>query len=168
MATAKVLVVGPKDSGKTRLANYIAEFETQPALDEYAPTAGARILEFDRDVAQPGKRGLSQLAVELWDCSGDQCYESCWPAILSGATGCILVFEASKSQEGMRWFSAYVKKLGLSSAQVLVVVHHKEGGVPEQTQPLRASCGLAAWPGARPLRARVPFLTPFLPLLSLH
>lgn len=112
-AKAKIIVVGPLKAGKTRLANHIAtshiaELESRsaardnaepahkPALDAYLPTAGVRILEFDREITHStGKRGgarAAQLSVELWDCSGDQQYQSCWPAILSGAIGVILVY----------------------------------------------------------------------------
>lgn len=112
-AKAKIILVGPLKSGKTRLANHIAtshiaelesrsaardnaEAVSKPSLDAYLPTAGVRILEFDREITHStGKRGsarAAQLSVELWDCSGDQQYQGCWPAILSGAMGVILVF----------------------------------------------------------------------------
>lgn len=57
-----------------RLVNQIANFESEPNLETYVPTAGVRILEFDREVSHATKRGASRavnLAVELWDCSGE-------------------------------------------------------------------------------------------------
>mmetsp|Transcript_24379 Transcript_24379/g.62884 ORF Transcript_24379/g.62884 Transcript_24379/m.62884 type:complete len:201 (+) Transcript_24379:71-673(+) len=136
---AKVIVVGPSKAGKTRLANQIADFESEPNLESYTPTAGVRILEFDREITHAAKRGGQHsvsLSVELWDTSGDKQYESCWPAILTGVVGAILVFDpenASGEKEAVRWYSAFLQKLNLSAGQVLVLAHHKaqpgEGGV---------------------------------------
>ena len=54
MATeVKVLMVGPKDSGKSALANYIADAvqnSENPSQAPTQPTKGVRIVEFDRQV----------------------------------------------------------------------------------------------------------------------
>ena len=59
MATeVKVLMVGPKDSGKSALANYIADAvqnSENPTMAPTQPTKGVRIVEFDRQVR--GKKG---------------------------------------------------------------------------------------------------------------
>ena len=57
-------------SGKTHLANFLADaFEFSG--DEYWPTKGARILEFDiRDI--PVNNRKDKVDVELWDVSGDR------------------------------------------------------------------------------------------------
>mmetsp|Transcript_11762 Transcript_11762/g.34835 ORF Transcript_11762/g.34835 Transcript_11762/m.34835 type:complete len:194 (+) Transcript_11762:71-652(+) len=131
-AKAKVIVVGPVNAGKTRLANQIANFESEPNFDTYSPTAGARILEFDREISHAGKRGGSRavsLAVELWDCSGDKQYEACWPAILANVVGVILVFNPEQpghDREIGKWYSAFIAKLQLAPSQVLTLAHHKE------------------------------------------
>lgn len=56
-----------------RLANQIADFESEPNLEAYTPTVGVRILEFDREISHTAKRGGQHsvsLGVELWDTSG--------------------------------------------------------------------------------------------------
>jgi len=148
---AKIIVVGPVQAGKTRLANQVADFESEPNFETYSPTAGVRILEFDREISHAGKRGGSRnvnLAVELWDCSGDQQYEACWPAILANVVGAILVFNPENpahEREITRWYSAFVAKLGLGQGQVLLLAHHKEGAGSARTALRECS---------RPTRAR--------------
>ena len=48
-----------------------------------------RIMEFDREVPS-SRRG--SVSVELWDCSGDQQYESTWPAIIRDIHGVVVVY----------------------------------------------------------------------------
>ena len=43
--TTKVVMIGPPHSGKTTLANYLAD-ATDSTSGEYHPTSGVRILEF--------------------------------------------------------------------------------------------------------------------------
>jgi len=50
MTEVKILMVGPQNSGKTALANYIADAvqnAENPSQAPTKPTVGARILEFD-------------------------------------------------------------------------------------------------------------------------
>ena len=76
-AKGKVLVMGPKKSGKTRVANFLSGHEEQPDFSSaYKPTKGTRILEFEESVQSGKGRGV-QLNVELWDCSGDEQYNNC-------------------------------------------------------------------------------------------
>lgn len=107
----KVLVIGPKRCGKSRIANFLAKHEEAPNFEVYKPTKGARILEFEQ-VAQAGKKSLS-LQVELWDCSGDRQYEGCWPAILKDAQGVVLVYDPTiKEQEKdiELWYKTYTAR----------------------------------------------------------
>ena len=49
------------------------------------------------------------VAVELWDCSGDQKFESCWPAITSGSHGLLFVLNADDMPEDLiveHWFKS--------------------------------------------------------------
>ena len=51
----KVLMVGPKNSGKSALANFIADAvqnSENPAQAPTQPTKGCRIVEFDRKIQQ--------------------------------------------------------------------------------------------------------------------
>lgn len=125
---AKILVMGPKMAGKTRIANHLAkmpDFSGPDFAAPYKPTKGVRILEFDESVKSA--RGSVNLNVELWDCSGDEQYASCWPAILHDAQGVILVYDPSqKEQEKQveRWYKSYVaSRLGLKDQQVLLFAH---------------------------------------------
>lgn len=46
MYKVKILMVGPCQSGKTIIANFLAD-ATETVGGEYRPTAGVRILEFE-------------------------------------------------------------------------------------------------------------------------
>lgn len=134
-ARAKVLVMGPKKCGKTRISNFLSGHEESPDFSSaYKPTKGTRILEFEENV-QTGKGRGMQLAVELWDCSGDEQYNSCWPAILRDVSGVVLVYDPTvKEQEKdiETWYKSFVARLGLKDAQVLLFAH--SGGAPASTR----------------------------------
>lgn len=65
----KIIVVGPKASGKTTICNYLMGQSDSMSNEQYLPTAGCRILE--GDLAGQGNQIVS---VELWDASGDNRY----------------------------------------------------------------------------------------------
>ena len=76
----KLLVIGPSMSGKSTISNYVSEHSDQ--LQEYRPTAGVRILEFEKEAPKHPKHPIQEkVMVELWDVSGDIKYERCWPMI---------------------------------------------------------------------------------------
>ena len=121
---AKVLVIGPKRSGKTRIADFLAGHADAPHFEDYKPTRGSRILEFEQGV-QSGKRSV-QMNVELWDTSGDRQYEGCWPAILRDAQGVVLVYDPSiKEQEKdvELWYKSFAASLRLKPEQHLLFAH---------------------------------------------
>lgn len=62
----KIIVVGPKGSGKSTLSNFLLGQSDGIANNPYQPTVGCRILENDF----PGQ-GNQMVSVELWDASGD-------------------------------------------------------------------------------------------------
>ena len=80
----------------------------------------------------------SGFQVELWDVSGDQSYEKCWPAIMlgvdkkdegEGADGVILVYnpeQPTHDQEVGLWYDQYVKNAGISDKKCLVLVHRSK------------------------------------------
>jgi len=149
----KVLVIGPKRCGKSRVANFLARHEENPNFEVYKPTKGCRILEFEEDVrfelsplsyASPtltfsgalcllhsaGGRSMN-LSVEMWDCSGDKQYKECWPAILRDVHGVILVYDPTiKEQEKdiELWYKTYTSRLGLSDSQVILFAHQAQAG----------------------------------------
>uniref|UniRef100_UPI00358EAFA4 intraflagellar transport protein 22 homolog n=1 Tax=Myxine glutinosa TaxID=7769 RepID=UPI00358EAFA4 len=127
MFQVKILIVGPAQSGKTTLANYLAD-ATQTVEEDYWPTQGVRILEFEC-CPDSNSKGL-RYEVELWDCSGYRKFEKCWPAMRKGASGVMLVFDPAKLndvQELKAWHNAFVRHSGLLEAQCLLVAHQKPG-----------------------------------------
>ena len=119
---AKVLVMGPKRCGKTRIANFLAQQDAQPNFQNYNATKGARILELE-EVVQAGKRSAT-CAVELWDCSGDEKYESCYPAMTQDASAAILVFDPDdrgQSEVMHKWYEWFVDGPGLRADNCLLI-----------------------------------------------
>jgi Rab-like protein 5 len=65
--TVKILVVGPSQSGKSAISDFISERNTTVSSN-YRPTAGVRIIEFERDAPHnPKKPATTKTIVELWD-----------------------------------------------------------------------------------------------------
>lgn len=138
---AKVLVIGPKRCGKTRIADFLAGHSAAaaPSFEVYNPTKGARILEFEQ-VAASGRKNM-KMSVQLWDCSGDRQYENCWPAILRDAVGVVLVYDPTiKEQEKdiELWYKTYTSRLGLKDSQVLLFAHQGGAASFRQYQAPRA------------------------------
>ena len=135
----KVLVMGPKRCGKTRIANFLASHDEAPNFAAYTPTKGARILEFE-DSVMAGKKSVNA-ACELWDCSGDRQYEGCWPAILRDASGVVLVYDPTireQEKDIELWYKSYCARLGLKEGQVLVFAHCSSAGGRNTYQAPRA------------------------------
>ncbi|XP_070701721.1 intraflagellar transport protein 22 homolog [Pempheris klunzingeri] len=134
MFKAKILLIGPSESGKTVLANFLSD-TAENVGGEYTPTQGVRILEFE---SQP--EGNSTCEVELWDCSGDFKFESCWPALLKDSSGVVIIFNPdvpSHLKEIETWHSMFISTQGLQDNQCLLVAHHKPGsGVEDRRLPL--------------------------------
>jgi len=138
-ARCKVLVIGPKRCGKTRIADFLSNHTEAPNFEVYKPTKGTRILEFEQ-VVQSGKKSFSA-QVQLWDCSGDRQYEACWPAILRDVQGVILVYDPTiKEQEKdiELWYKSYTSRLGLKDAQIMCFAHQAQAVGGKQYQSPRA------------------------------
>ncbi|KAM5228517.1 intraflagellar transport protein 22 homolog isoform 1-T1 [Ctenodactylus gundi] len=126
MLKAKILFVGPRESGKTVLANFLTESSD---ITEYSPTQGVRILEFENSYVSRNNKGTS-CEFELWDCGGDAKFESCWPALMKDAHGVVIIFNAdipSHLREIEMWYSCFVQQQFLQDSQCLLVAHHKPG-----------------------------------------
>lgn len=131
MFKPKILFVGPKESGKTVLANFVSD-TTENLGGEYRPTQGVRILEFE---LQPeDSRDSKSCEVEIWDCSGDFKFESCWPALMKDSSGVVIIFNPdvpSHRKEIESWYSMFVSSQGLQDSQCLLIAHHKPGSAVE-------------------------------------
>lgn len=74
------------------------------AVSDYRPTQAVRIVEFESyELSAEDMR--VEPDVELWDCSGDQKFEQCWPAIRRFADAVIIVANAdfNKGQDLVFW-----------------------------------------------------------------
>ncbi|KAE8290775.1 Intraflagellar transport protein 22-like protein Rab-like protein 5 [Larimichthys crocea] len=137
MFKAKILFIGPSESGKTVLANFLSD-TTEYVGAEYRPTQGVRILEFE---SQPEGSGDSTTCeVELWDCSGDLKFETCWPAVMKDASGVVIIFNPdvpSHLKEIETWHSIFIASQGFQDNQCLLIAHQKPGsGVEDGRLPL--------------------------------
>ncbi|XP_053739549.1 intraflagellar transport protein 22 homolog isoform X1 [Synchiropus splendidus] len=84
-----------------------------------------RILEFE---SQPEGSGDKTCEVELWDCSGDFKFETCWPAVMKDSSGVVIVFNPdvpSHLKEIETWHSMFISSQSLQDSQCLLVAHHK-------------------------------------------
>ncbi|XP_014906558.1 intraflagellar transport protein 22 homolog [Poecilia latipinna] len=126
MFKTKILFVGPTESGKTVVANFLSD-TTENVGGEYRPTQGVRILEFE---SQPEGSGDKICEVELWDCSGDFKFESCWPALMKDCSGVVIIFNPdipSHLKEIETWHSIFISTQSLQESQCLLIAHHKPG-----------------------------------------
>mmetsp|Transcript_33304 Transcript_33304/g.81849 ORF Transcript_33304/g.81849 Transcript_33304/m.81849 type:complete len:181 (+) Transcript_33304:302-844(+) len=127
MATVKLCVVGPQEGGKTMMCKLLAE---AAADRQYSPTAGLRVQEVERRI------GMQTVNVQLWDCSGDFKYQTCFPAMSLGMDGLIIVYnpdEEGKEPELEKWFQVFSQQgdIQLSANQCLILgLHRSETGRP--------------------------------------
>ncbi|BFZ18760.1 hypothetical protein BsWGS_21799 [Bradybaena similaris] len=124
MSKVKIIVVGPTESGKTTLCNFLAD-ATESSGGEYHPTQGVRIVEFEASAADTGR---SAVDVELWDCSGDRKFESCWPAMVRDASGAVFVYNPDQPNHDKdldTWYNFIIGNNHLKESQCLVFAHRK-------------------------------------------
>uniref|UniRef100_A0A915LMA2 Intraflagellar transport protein 22 homolog n=2 Tax=Meloidogyne incognita group TaxID=654580 RepID=A0A915LMA2_MELJA len=122
--SVKILVLGPTKSGKTSISNYLADSQDAVSKD-YRPTQGVRIVEFESNQLElDGERVNAE--VELWDCSGDRKFESCWPAIRYRCDGVIFVCnpEINKGEDLLTWYNEFALKNGIRLRNLFILLHH--------------------------------------------
>ncbi|XP_069013770.1 intraflagellar transport protein 22 homolog isoform X2 [Embiotoca jacksoni] len=133
MFKAKILFVGPNESGKTILSNFLSD-TTENVGGEYRPTQGVRILEFE---SQPKGSGDNKTCeVELWDCSGDFKFESCWPALMKDSSGVAIIFNPdipSHLKEIETWHSMFISSQA-SHLTRLPLIHSNLEEEPEEAR----------------------------------
>lgn len=127
MFKAKVLVLGPCESGKTVISNFLSD-ATETSGGEYHPTQGVRILEFECNGIEISLGKTANCEVELWDCSGNHKFSTCWPAFQKDANGVVIVYnpdEANHDKELETWYSQFVQGQNLKDSQCIVFAHHR-------------------------------------------
>ncbi|XP_026327740.1 intraflagellar transport protein 22 homolog isoform X2 [Hyposmocoma kahamanoa] len=110
-------------SGKTSIANFLSESINIEEAETPRPTQGVRIVEFElSNLSVNGKS--NNIDIELWDCSGDHRFESCWPALRAGVQGVILVCAPTTAHAATRelelLYNYYVSQPKLSAKQCVV------------------------------------------------
>ena len=124
MYKVKIVMVGPCQSGKTMIANFLAD-ATENIGGEYRPTAGVRILEFESGNLNVNNKNI-KADVELWDASGSNQYESCWPAIQREAHGIIFVFNPESPAQAKQletFHQAFIQGPTVSENSCVVFAH---------------------------------------------
>ncbi|EGR32505.1 rab-like protein 5, putative, partial [Ichthyophthirius multifiliis] len=134
----KILVIGPIQSGKSSISNFLGQ-RSEVINKDYRPTAGVRIVEFNKEApVNPKRPGQETASVQLWDVSGDSKYDQTWPAIQKNCQGCILVFNAENpkhEQEIEAWVNAFPKKCGIQPSMLIAFSHFLSGKpVPKTKQ----------------------------------
>lgn len=140
MFKAKIIVIGPSESGKTVLSNFLSD-TVETVGGEYNPTKGVRILEFESQNEGSGDT-YSSCEVELWDCAGDFKFESCWPALMKDSNGVIVVFNPdvpNHLKEIETWHSMFISSQAFQDSQCLLMAHHKPGSGADNGRPSLAS-----------------------------
>ncbi|XP_045172377.1 intraflagellar transport protein 22 homolog [Mercenaria mercenaria] len=141
MFKAKILVLGPCESGKTALSNFLAD-ATDTSSGEYHPTQGVRILEFENHNPGAGHGRQSAVEVELWDCSGDKKFEACWPAMAKDTTGIIFVYnpdQPNHDKDLENWYAYFIDDQGIKETSCCVFAHHKPSA-PDRERAQLSTC----------------------------
>ncbi|CAJ0569053.1 unnamed protein product, partial [Mesorhabditis spiculigera] len=84
---------------------------------------GVRIVEFEsNDLELKGQK--IDADVELWDCSGDEKYNKCWPALGDGTHGVILVAspERHTGDDLIPWEREFIERGDIPMNRVLLVL----------------------------------------------
>jgi intraflagellar transport protein 22 len=132
MSSLKVVVAGPKGTGKTVVSNFLAGQSDSLDVEKYDETAGARILELEQQMS------YGNVKIELWDSSGDHQYESCWRGIMSEADGVVLIYNPDapgQDQQIHDWFDFFVRKNGLSDQQCMIFAHRPKNSAGDRFKP---------------------------------
>ncbi|XP_078047622.1 intraflagellar transport protein 22 homolog [Augochlora pura] len=131
MQPLKIVVIGPVRSGKTTIANFLADATEIPY--DYHPTQGVRILEFELQDINVNSKNIAK-DIELWDCSGDRKFESCWPAIRKNLNGVILVYSEKSdecSKQIQEFYDYFVTQTKLGPDKCVILCYDPEKKNPE-------------------------------------
>lgn len=138
MHTLKLVMMGPTGSGKTTIANFLADATEIPY--DHHPTQGVRILEFEVNDVEINNKHISK-DIELWDCSGDRKFENCWPAMRKDVHGVILVYNAKvqDSLKELREFYDYFINGAKLEPNNCVIFHFDANSAPSNASKVISS-----------------------------
>ncbi|KOC60161.1 Rab-like protein 5 [Habropoda laboriosa] len=131
MQPLKIIVVGPIKSGKTTISNFLADATEIPY--DYHLTQGVRILEFEVQNINVNNKSMTK-DIELWDCSGDHKYESCWPAIRKDIHGVIFVYNDTSNEclkEIQQLYDYFIEQTKLGPEKCVILCYDPEKKNPE-------------------------------------
>ncbi|XP_023937261.2 intraflagellar transport protein 22 homolog [Bicyclus anynana] len=119
----KILIIGPSESGKTTISNFLSESTSIEEISVARPTQGVRIVEFELSHLNVNDKQV-KVDIEMWDCSGDHKFESCWPSLRLGVQGVILVCSPNTINVAARemelLYNYFVSQAKLSAKQCVV------------------------------------------------
>ncbi|VDP84950.1 unnamed protein product, partial [Echinostoma caproni] len=98
-----LVVVGPSECGKSYVCNFLSDAIEQVTVD-YKPTKVYQrfllrtIIEYEQSVNCKGKN--LKVELELWDVSGSNSYENCWPALFKNVNGAVFVYNPNQPDHG--------------------------------------------------------------------
>jgi len=130
----KIVVAGPPRSGKTELVDLLSAaskgFQGRP----YQATVGVRIQECATQIEVNGLQ--ANISVQLWDTSGDEKFQACWPAICKDADGIMIVYDALDDVSG-RAVAGYARGFtpGFEPVQVLIVANRMSQSTAKAARP---------------------------------
>lgn len=144
----KILFVGPCGAGKSHLVNQLCVDSGDEVFSgNLKPTHSVRILEFDA-TDNNGQFGKSKPTldsfddiIELWDCSGKEDWERCFPAVRKDTVGVVFCYNPEIPEHGaaLEWWYERLnpRNLNLSPQQCMVVQllksnQHREYAVPNK------------------------------------
>ncbi|KAL4465180.1 hypothetical protein ABPG72_019334 [Tetrahymena utriculariae] len=139
----KIIIIGPSQSGKTAITNYLAN-RLDGISKDYRPTAALRIVEFNREAPVNRKRpGQEMATIQLWDVSGDPRYEPTWPAIQKNAHGCLMIYNAENprhEQEIEGWFNNFANKSKMPPNLLMAFAHQVSGKPVQKNKQRQIKC----------------------------
>eukprot|EP00761_Pharyngomonas_kirbyi_P014920 gb/GECH01014951.1/.p1 GENE.gb/GECH01014951.1/~~gb/GECH01014951.1/.p1 ORF type:complete len:203 (+),score=51.56 gb/GECH01014951.1/:1-609(+) len=133
----KILILGPKKSGKSNVANILSGHKDTPTAN-YKPTVALRIQEVERNGIKEDEASEEEdVYVQLWDTSGNRSFQSCWTAIEKDIDGIIFVYNPYENQEKELefWYRAFAS--GRIEDRCCAIFAHKSSGSTQHEQSKR-------------------------------
>ncbi|KAI4501889.1 hypothetical protein M0802_003224 [Mischocyttarus mexicanus] len=150
MQALKLVVIGPLESGKTTISNFLADASEIP--NNYHPTYGVRILEAEAQGIIVNNKTVSK-DIEIWDCSGDYKFKTCWPAMRKDLHGVMLIYSAKKQdclKEMQEFYDYFVTQTKLGPDMCVIFCYD-----PDKTQSELSKSISSAFPKVSHVRCDI-------------